>query len=114
MAWATSPSDLVPAHWRSSPLAASVAHPRASPSHTSSPPTPGHCSHSSPSFLAFPVSFSSFFSLILPCFDKKDVGKRQAPPEHPLQSLEERSEEDSEGKECNFYLHSPGWIDEIG
>ena len=33
--------------------------------------------------------------------------RRFAPPEHPLQSLEERSEEDGEGQECNFYIALP-------
>ena len=28
----------------------------------------------------------------------------EALPEHPLKSLEERSEEDGEGKACNFYI----------
>src|ERR1700686_3120152 len=30
--------------------------------------------------------------------------RRAAPPEHPLKSGEERSEEDGEGKECNLYI----------
>jgi aspartate/methionine/tyrosine aminotransferase len=29
---------------------------------------------------------------------------REASPEHSLKSLEERSEEDGVGKECNFYI----------
>ena len=30
--------------------------------------------------------------------------RRFAPPEHPRKSLEERSEEDGEGKACNFSI----------
>ena len=30
--------------------------------------------------------------------------RREAPPEHPWKSSEEHSEEDGEGKVCNFYI----------